>query len=74
MTTYAIIAGAISATVALAMFLLRRYEASAKQIGRDEIVKQVQHEDIEATRRADTVLAERRDPAATAGRLSDGSF
>jgi hypothetical protein len=76
--TWGIYAAIASAVVAGAFGLIRLavrdVTKAAEQRGRDEVIKQVQSEEIAAVKRADTILAERRDPAGTAGRLSDGSF
>jgi hypothetical protein len=68
------ITGGLALAGSLIMYFARRREALAKQSGRDEVIQQVQHEDIQATRRADVVLSERRSPDDAARRLSDGSF
>jgi hypothetical protein len=73
-TTYFIIAGVLAVAGSLATYFMHRRENMAKQSGRDEVIKQVQDEDIKATRRADVVLSERRSPDDAARRLSDGSF
>jgi hypothetical protein len=73
-TVAIIIAGVLALAGSLVMYFARRREALAKQSGRDEVIKQVQDEDIKATRRADAVLSERRSADDAARRLSDGSF
>jgi len=74
MTTYFAIAAIIAVAGFLIFWGIRRRENQAREIGRGEIIQQVQHEEREADRRVDKVLGERRDAADTTGRLSNGDF
>ena len=76
--TWGIVAAIASAVVAgifgLIRLAVRDVTSAAEQRGRDEVIKDVQHEEIDAQSRAGNVLAERRTVDDTARRLSDGSF
>lgn len=75
---YGLIAAIASAVIAGAFGLIRLavgdVKKQATQLGRDEVIQEVQRADNEATRRADTVLAERRSVDGTIDRLSDHRF
>lgn len=74
METLLLIGGGIVGVVALIGLLISKLTASAKQAGRDEVIKQVAVEAEKAKTRADEVLAERRDPDAVDDRLRRGDF
>lgn len=74
MTTYFIIAGVIAGAVALVTFAIRRAGERSKELGRQEVINEVQHADAIATRKADIVLAEHRTVDDTASKLRDGNF
>ncbi len=74
MTTYAIIAGVLALVGALAYVVMRRAAARNKELGRQEVINEVDRVTIDATRKADAVLNEHRTVSDTAGKLRNGSF
>lgn len=75
---YAIIGAIISAVIAgifaLIRFAVRDVTTQAKQIGRDEVIKESQNADIIAQGKADRVLSKHRTTTDTTDKLSNGRF
>lgn len=74
MTAYAIIAGVLALIGTLVYVVMRRAAARNRELGRQEVINEVDRATIDATRKADDVLGEHRTVDDTARKLRDGSF